>query len=125
MRLLLTRRRREPEGTNPLFDHGFVVRRELDSPDGPLPLVVSGATGVFVIERRAGADLAKLTRQAQWLGNELDAWVTPVACIDGVEPHNVGRVAVVDHDDLVEWLLAQPSRPGTPRRFSARVSHAA
>lgn len=125
MRLLLTRRRREPEGTNPLFDHGFAVRRELDSPDGPLPFVVSGPTGVFVIERRAGADLAKLERQARWLGDQLDAWVTPVACVDGAEPHNVGRVAVVSHDDLVPWLLAQPSRPGTPRRFSVVVSDAA
>lgn len=125
MRLLTTRRRRAPEGTNPLLGHGFVVRRDLDSPDGPLPFVVSGETGVNVIERRAGADLARLARPAHWLGDQLDEWVTPVACIDDIEPHNVGRVAIVSHDDLVAWLLAQPRRPAIERRFAVDVSDAA
>ena len=125
MRQYPTRRRRAPEGITPQLGNGFVVRRELDSPDGPLPFVVSGETGVYVIERRAGADFEKLIRQAKWLGDQLDEWVTPVVCVDGVEPHNVGLVAVVSHDALVDWLNAQPPKSATPPRFAARITHAA
>ena len=122
MRLFPTRWLRAPVGITSLLGSGFAVRRDLDSPDGPIPLVVSGETGVFVVELRFGADLDRLARQAQWLGDQLDAWVTPVACVDGAEPHNIGRVSVVSHDHLAAWLLALPRKPATPKRFSVDVA---
>ena len=42
MRLFPTRRLREPVGITSLLGSGFAVRRDLDSPGGPIPLVVSG-----------------------------------------------------------------------------------
>src|SRR5947208_9826911 len=69
-----------------LAHDGFSVRHDLEQREGNVDHLVSGPTGVFMIETKhrgfQPADLPKARRQAKQLGAELGIWVTPVICLD-------------------------------------------
>ncbi len=96
---------------------------------GSLDHLVSGPTGVFLIETQFDhyeADLLpEVKRQAARVGEELDCWVTPVICA-GVQakPFTQERVLVTGRTTLADAILAYPALtqvdPDKLARFAAR-----
>ncbi|HET9545585.1 MAG TPA: nuclease-related domain-containing protein [Gaiellaceae bacterium] len=93
----------------------FVVMHDLRQlGEGNVDHLVSGPSGVFMIETKARRyppnALRKAKRQAAKLGNELEVWVTPVICIHerrGSEPFNHHGVWIVSSERLPAWLRTQ------------------
>ncbi len=100
---------------NELRNEGFIVMHDIEQEyEGNIDHLVSGPTGVFMIESKARRypDEApkKAKRQAKKLRNELVAeWVEPLICIsnrDG-KPFMHGGVWIVPKQHLLEWIRAQ------------------
>lgn len=102
------------ETLDELRGDGFTVIHDLEQAgEGNIDHVVSGPTGVFLIEtkhrRYEENHLRKAKRQAAKLHDELGVWVTPVICLDqraSREPYRHQGVWIVCRDRLVEWLRA-------------------
>jgi hypothetical protein len=93
---------------------GFIVVHDVEQPrEGNVDHLVSGPTGVFMIEtkrsRYNARDLTKARRQAARLHDVLGAWVTPVICLDRrhQRPIRHDRVWIVGCPFLCGWIRAQ------------------
>lgn len=96
----------------------YVVMHDIDQPgEGNIDHLVSGPTGVFLVDSKYGwyRDDAprKAKRQAAKLNRELGVWVTPVICRvkakGGTSRHQ--DVAVVPRAEIVAWIKAQNKPP--------------
>jgi Nuclease-related domain len=99
---------------NELRRDGYTVMHDIRHGEGNIDHLVSGPTGVFLIETKAHAYLAralpKARRQAAKLHDSLGVWVTPVICLADrpeQEPFRHDRVWIVPRQHLVAWLRAQ------------------
>jgi len=96
--------------------------------EGNIDHIVSGPTGVYLVETKARGyrpeQLRKAKRQAARLHDRLGVWVTPVICIDqrGGEPFRHERVWVVPRACLLDWMLEQRNAPVPNERLAALVS---
>jgi hypothetical protein len=90
----------------------FTVQHDLRQEfEGNVDHLVSGPTGVFMIETKHRSfkttDLAKARRQAKKLNDELGTWVTPVICLDkrrANRPYKNRGVWIVSRELLVDWI---------------------
>jgi hypothetical protein len=99
---------------NELRDERFVVMHDIRQVgEGNIDHLVSGATGVYMIETKAtryeSPQLTKAKRQAAKLGRELGVWVTPVICIHDRHgrPFRHHGVWIVPRPGLLDWLRRQ------------------
>ena len=102
---------------NRLRREGFIVMHDVaQRGEGNIDHVVSGPTGAYLIETKAGGyqadQLLKARRQAAKLQVELGTWVTPVICLDNrdAKPFRHDRVWIVPRQHLVAWIGAQRNR---------------
>jgi uncharacterized membrane protein YsdA (DUF1294 family) len=103
---------------NELRNEGFIVMHDVEqSGEGNIDHIVSGPTGVYMIESKAkrypDEALLKARRQAAKLHDELDSWVVPVICIHerDREPFRHEKVWIVPEQHLLDWLRAQKNAP--------------
>ena len=102
---------------NELRREGWVVMHDLERPgEGNIDHLVSGPSGVFMIETKAcryeEPHLVKAKRQAPRVHDELGVWVTPVICLhqrDG-DPFRTRGVWIVPRERLPDWLRRQRNR---------------
>lgn len=97
--------------------------------EGSLDHLVSGPTGVFLVEtkfdRYEAEVLPEIKHQAARVAEELDCWVTPVICA-GVQSKTFTqeRVLVTGRTNLADAILAYPALtqvdPDKLARFAAR-----
>lgn len=106
------------EELNQLRHEGFVVMHDIEQRgEGNIDHVVSGSTGVFMVETKLNAfrpeALLKARRQAAKLHDELGVWVTPVICIERREgePFEMQGVSVVPRRCILGWMRAQKNKP--------------
>lgn len=100
---------------NELRSEGFIVMHDVEQAyEGNIDHIVSGPTGVFMIEskaRRYNDDAPrKARRQAKKLSIELDAkWVGPVICLNKRDrkPFQHEGVWIVPKQHLLDWIRAQ------------------
>jgi hypothetical protein len=93
----------------------FIVMHDIEqSGEGNIDHLVSGPTGVYLIEtkrrRYESGQLRKARRQAAKLGGQLGVWVTPVICLEqrrGHPPYRHEGVWIVGRDRLTDWLQTQ------------------
>jgi hypothetical protein len=93
---------------------GFVVLHDVEALGrGNIDHIVSGPTGVYVVETKHGGyrhgHLAKARWQAAKLHDELGVWVTPVICIHTrrSRPFRHDRVWIVPQPSLLDWIRGQ------------------
>jgi|GEM_PF-2539282 len=103
---------------NELRGEGFIVMHDIPQEfEGNVDHLVSGPTGVFMIESKArgyqAEALGKAKRQARKLHDELDNWVVPVICIHNRdrEPFRHEKVWVVPEQHVLNWIRAQHETP--------------
>jgi hypothetical protein len=109
-----------------LAGEGYSVRHDLEQPrEGNVDHLVSGPTGVFMIETKhrsfKPAAVPKARRQAKKLRDEIGVRVTPVICLDrrrGREPYCNRGVWIVSRERLVEWVRAQENPVADPGRLT-------
>lgn len=114
------------ETLNVLRGEGFVVMHDVEQTgEGNIDHIVSGCTGVYLIETKArgylGEQLAKARRQAAKLHDELGVWVTPVICIEERKgkPFRHDRVWIVPRSAVLDWVRGQRN-PEVPFERLAR-----
>jgi Nuclease-related domain len=101
-----------------LASEGFTVQHDLRQEfEGNVDHLVSGPTGVFMIETKhrgyKPSDLPKARRQAKKLNDDFGHWVTPVICIDrrrARKPYRDRGVWIVSRERLPDWVRAQRDR---------------
>jgi hypothetical protein len=103
---------------NGLRSESFIVMHDVEQAgEGNIDHIVSGPTGVFLIEsktrRYEERQLGKARRQAAKLHDELESWVTPVICIHERrgKPFKTKGVWIVPEPALLDWLRSQHERP--------------
>jgi hypothetical protein len=103
---------------NELRREGFIVMHDVEQAyEGNIDHIVSGPTGVFMIESKARRypddALKKARRQAAKLHDKLDNWVVPVICIHERDrkPFKHDRVSIVPEQHLLDWIRAQHETP--------------
>jgi hypothetical protein len=111
---------------------GWIVMQDIQRPGrANIDHLVSGTNGIYLIETKANRyedrHLGRVMRQALWLHDELDVFVTPVVCLGSRRrrPFKTHGVWVVPHAQLLDWLRAQRNQPvtsigslGSPTRSS-------
>jgi hypothetical protein len=102
------------EELNRLRSNGFVVMHDVPQRgEVNIDHIVSGPTGVYLIETKARSyqdnQLLKARRQAAKLHFELGAWVTPVICLDNRDgtPFRHDRVWIVPRQHIIDWIRAR------------------
>jgi hypothetical protein len=98
-----------------LSGHGFVVMHDIQTGGANLDHVVSGPSGVFLVEtklrRYEDRHLTRAKLQAVRLHDQLDVWVTPVICLAErrrqKSPYRHSGVWIVTREQLTEWLSKQ------------------
>ena len=103
---------RVAEALQELRLHGYQVSRDSDTgDDGTVAHLVSGSTGVFLVEARRGRyenkHLEEARRRAEELFHELDTWVTPVICLAGRSwrgPRREEKVWIVRRSQIAKWI---------------------
>ncbi|OAI55619.1 hypothetical protein AYO48_03170 [Gaiella sp. SCGC AG-212-M14] len=103
------------ETLNELRRNGYIVMHDVEQAyEGNVDHLVSGPTGVFMIETKArrylSDHLRKAKRQAAKLHDGLGVWVTPVICVyEGqlIKPFRHSGVWIVPRDALLDWIMAQ------------------
>jgi hypothetical protein len=98
-----------------LREPGWVVMHDIERQgEGNIDHLVSGPTGVYLIETKArrylDAQLGKAMGQALKLHAELDVFVTPVICLHtraGKPFKTKKKVWVVPRQELLSWIRAQ------------------
>jgi Nuclease-related domain len=102
------------EELNELRREGFTVMHDVEQlGEGNIDHLVSGPTGVFLVETKYRGyekkNLAKVKRQAAKLNAGLGTWITPVVCLHvregGTFKHE--GVWIVPQDVLLEWIRGQ------------------
>jgi hypothetical protein len=113
------------EELNKLEDEGFAVLHDIEQRhEGNLDHLVSGPTGVFMVEtkerRYEDRHLVKAKRQAAKLHTELGVWVTPVICIHRRRgrPFKTQGVWIVPQPCLLDWIRDQRNRPVDPEQLA-------
>ena len=113
---------------NELRKQGFVVLHDVEHEgEGNVDHLVSGPTGVYLIETKARRyerkHLAKARRQAARLNESLGVWVTPVICLPARKrtPWRDGNVWIVPRSHLVEWIHGQRNKPLDFERLAERL----
>jgi drug/metabolite transporter superfamily protein YnfA len=106
------------EELNDLQGEGFVVMHDIEQRcEGNVDHLVSGPTGVFMVEtkerRYEDHHLAKAKRQAARIHDELGVWVTPVICIHRRRGHpfKTQSVWIVPQPCLLGWIREQCNTP--------------
>jgi len=106
-------------------EEGWTVLHDIEQAGaGNVDHLVSGPTGVFMIETKARryeySQLVKARRQAAKLHDELDVWVTPVICLHDRrgDAFQHEKVWIVPHRMLLPWLHAQRNRPAEFERLA-------
>jgi hypothetical protein len=101
-----------------LRGEGFIVMHDIEQEfEGNIDHLVSGPTGVFMIESKAKGypdeALLKARRQAAKIHDDLDSWVVPVICIHerDREPFRHEKVWIVPAQHLLNWIRAQHEKP--------------
>jgi len=96
---------------------GYVVMHDIEQMgEGNIDHLVSGPTGVFLVETKFGwyqdVALKKVKRQSARVHDELGVWVTPVICRARSEkaPYRHSGVWIVARTDLVGWIRGQRGR---------------
>jgi hypothetical protein len=104
---------------------GWFVFHDIEQPgEGNVDHLVSGPSGVFMIETKArryeDRQLVKARRQAAKLHDDLDVWVTPVICLHerNGKAFRHDRVWIVPQRELLVWLRAQRNQPVTFERLA-------
>jgi nuclease-like protein len=104
---------------------GWTVMHDIEQAgEGNIDHLVSGPTGVFLIETKArrykDVQLVKAKRQAAKVHDELGVWVTPVICLHerGGEAFMHRKVWIVPHRVLLPWLHAQRNHPAEFERLA-------
>ncbi len=103
------------EALEELRNRGFQVARDSGTEDdGAIAHLVSGSTGVFLVEARYGRyedeHLHEARRRAEELFHELDTWVTPVICLAGWSwrgPHREEKVWIVRRSQIAKWIAGR------------------
>jgi hypothetical protein len=108
---------------NELRSRDFVVMHDVEQRrEGNVDHLVSGPTGVFLVETKAGRyqvhHLTKAKRQAAKLHDVLGVWVTPVICRPGRRVFQHGGVWVVPPERLVGWIERQHNAQCDPDRLA-------
>jgi hypothetical protein len=114
------------EELNRLRGDGYVVLHDIEQRgEGNIDHVVSGPTGVFLVEtklrRYDETHLVKVKRQALRLHTELATWITPVICLHT----RTGRafrtegVWIVPQPALLEWIRAERNAVADAERLAA------
>jgi hypothetical protein len=103
---------------NELRSERFTVMHDIaQTGEGNIDHLVSGPTGVFMIESKAKGyqqeALLKARRQAAKIHDELDNWVMPVICIHERDrkPFKHERVWIVPEQHLLDWIRSQRNQP--------------
>ena len=107
------------ETLNELRHNGYTVMHDIEQRyEGNVDHLVSGPTGVYMIDTKAHAylrdHLRKAKRQAAKLHDRLGVWVTPVICIHdrpNSEPYRDNGVWIVPRDALLDWIQTQRNAP--------------
>lgn len=101
-----------------LRGEGFVVLHDIEQRGGGnIDHVVSGRTGVFMVETKERAyqdhHLVKAKRQAAKIHDALGVWVTPVICIHRRRggSFKAQGVWIVPQPRLVDWIREQRNTP--------------
>ncbi len=104
---------------------GFFMLHDVDDPQGGnIDHIVSGPTGVYLIETKFSyfrdRDLGKVMQQACRLHDELGVWVTPVICLGRRDrkPWLQKKVAVVPLQHLIDWIKQQSNQTLDFERFA-------
>jgi mannose-6-phosphate isomerase-like protein (cupin superfamily) len=103
------------EALEELRSRGFQVVRDIGlEDDDAIEHLVSGPTGVFLIEATYGRytdeHLQGLRRRAAELFQELDTWVTPVICLAGrswQKPRRKEKVWIVRRGQVAKWIAGR------------------
>ena len=108
---------------NELRWRGFVVMHDVaQQREGNVDHLVSGPTGVFLVETKSGRyqvqHLTKAKRQAAKLHDILGVWVTPVICRPGHKAFQHRGVWVVPPEQLVGWIEGQHNSQCDPERLA-------
>jgi hypothetical protein len=106
------------EALNELRERGFVVIHDVERQfEGNIDHLVSGPTGVYMIETKSRAylrdHLRKAKRQAGKLHDSLGVWVTPVICLSErpqMTPFRDSGVWIVPRQELLTWITSQRNR---------------
>lgn len=103
---------------NELRNEGFVVMHDIEQcGEGNIDHLVSGPTGVYLIETKShryaeGAPL-KAKRQAAKVHDSLGVWVTPVICVHRRRKpaFQAQGVWVLPQREVLDWIRKQRNRP--------------
>jgi len=103
------------EALKELRSRGFQVVQDIgEEDDDAIAHLVSGSTGVFLIETRYGRcrdeNLHEARRRATELFHELDTWVTPVICLAGRSwrrPRRKEKVWIVRRGQIAKWIAGR------------------
>jgi hypothetical protein len=103
------------EALEELRSRGFRVVQDIgEEDDGATAHLVSGPTGVFLVEARYGRctdeHLHEVRRRATELFHELDTWVTPVICLAGRSwrrPQRKEKVWIVRRGQIAKWIAGR------------------
>jgi hypothetical protein len=113
------------ETLNQLRGGGFIVMHDVEQAgEGNIDHIVSGPTGVFMIETKSrryeNKDLRKARRQAAKLHDELGVWVTPVICLHrrAGDPFRHDRVWILPQPVILDWIRAQRQPPAPFERLA-------
>jgi hypothetical protein len=102
--------------------HGYKKDR-----GGDIDHILCGPRGAYAIETKSYAyragDLKQTAINAWWLREKLDVqWVTGILCVNEKRPpEKKGKIWVVSHDDLIEWVSQHRDTPVDPERARARL----
>lgn len=101
--------------------------RHEDAGEGNIDHLVSGRTGVFLVEskyrRYHEPHLRKARRQAAKVHDGVGVWVTPVICLDqrSQKPFKTQGVWVLGRDEVVGWIGRQRNPPADRERLARFV----
>jgi hypothetical protein len=112
-----------------LVTEGFTVRHDLDHlVGGNIDHVVSGSTGVYMVETKARGYLDRHLGKAKWHAKVVSdrlggVWVTPVICIHrpGAGPFLTKGVQVVPIHCINDWIRRQRNATIDPDVFRDRL----
>lgn len=113
------------ETLNVLREEGWVVMHDVEQAgEGNIDHIVSGPTGVYLVETKASryldGQLTKAKRQAAKLHDELGVFVSPVICLHTRrgKPFKTHGMWVVPRPEIIDWLRSQHNRPVDPARLA-------
>jgi hypothetical protein len=106
---------------------GWLVLHGYKRDWGDIDHVLCGPRGAYAIETKSygyrAGDVGQAAGNAAWLKERLGVqWVTGVLCVDEDRPPwKNGKIWVVSHRDLVEWLTRYRDTPVDPAYARAKL----